>query len=627
VKVLLISMLLLPLLGSVFHALAGSRLPRGWSQAVAVTVVTAALVLAVAAAIVGAGLPITLHLLHWFAVGPLTVAMTVLYDPLSAVMAIMVTLIAVPAHIFSVFYLPNTAGHARYYFFSNIFVFFMLVIVTTDNLIFMLLGWQAIGFCSYALIGFWYQENYRVAAARRAFVMTSIGSAALGIAIGLVFVGFGTLSVLLISHHAVLLRPEMAIAIGLLLVLAAAANAALLPLSVWMPGATAAPAPVSAFVHGSTMVAAGIFLLLRLYPVVAASPITLGAAAAAGVLTALYGACCAVAQSDIKRVLAYATISHSGFMLLGIGVMDPTGSLFHLLALGFFNTLLFLAAGCITHSLTGERNVFKMGPRLRKVLPKVYGCFLIGALSLAAVPPTMGFFSRDRLLLSTLIQPGWFHVLLWSVAACATLITAVYIFRLFFVVFFPGAENGSMPEPGPRPIRQILIRTLYPLALLCLLGGLINLPVGTWNLLDNYLSSVPGHGPPMTPTRFLERFIRIGNALIVIVGVGLAYFVFGPRTKADPAAPNRLRDLLLSGFYLERLYDGAIVRPYEKIARFLYHQVDQGGLDAALIGGGRFLMRFSLNLRLWATGRLSTYLGALLLGFAVMLGILALSLI
>jgi NADH-quinone oxidoreductase subunit L len=389
----------------------------------------------------------------------------------------------------------------------------------------------------------------------------------------------------------------------------------------------AAPAPVSALVHGSTMVAAGIFLLLRLYPVVAASPITLGAAAVAGALTALYGACCAVAQSDIKRVLAYATISHSGFMLLGIGVMDPTGSLFHLMALGFFNTLLFLAAGCISHSLIGERNVFKMGPRLRKVLPEVYGCFLIGALSLAAVPPTMGFFSRDRLLLSTLIQPGRFHVLLWSIAALATLITAVYIFRLFFVVFFPGAENGSMPQPDPQPIRPILIRTLYPLALICLIGGLINLPIGTWNFLDGYLSSVPGHGPPLAPTRLLEWFIRIGNALIVIVGIGLAYFVFGPRTKADPSAPNRLRDLLLSGFYLERFYDAAIARPYERMSRFLYRQVDQNGLDAVLIGSGRFFMRFSLNLRLWATGRLSTYLGALLLGFAVMLGILALSLI
>jgi NADH-quinone oxidoreductase subunit L len=627
VKILLISMLLLPLLGSVFHALAGSLLPRGWSQAVAVTVVTAALVLAVAAAIVGAGRPITLHLLHWFAVGPLTAAMTVLYDPLSAVMTIMVTLIAVPAHLFSVFYLPNTAGHARYYFFLNLFVFFMLVLVTTDNLIFMLLGWQAIGFCSYALIGFWYQEHYRVAAARRALVMTSIGSAALGIAIGIVFVSFGTLSVLLISHHAVLLRAEMALAIGLLLLLAAAANAALLPLSVWMPGAMAAPAPVSALVHGSTMVAAGIFVLLRLYPVVAASPITLGVAAGAGALTALYGACCAVAQSDIKRVLAYATISHSGFMLLGVGVMDPTGSLFHLLAFGFFNTLLFLAAGCITRSLSGERNVFKMGPKLREVLPEVYGCFLIGVLSLAAVPPTMGFFSRDRLLLSTLIQPGWFYVLLWGIAAFATLITAVYIFRLFFVVFFPGAENGSMPQPDPQPIRPILIRTLYPLALICLIGGLINLPIGTWNFLDGYLSSVPGHGPPLAPTRLLEWFIRIGNALIVIVGIGLAYFVFGPRTKADPSAPNRLRDLLLSGFYLERFYDAAIARPYERMSRFLYRQVDQNGLDAVLIGSGRFFMRFSLNLRLWATGRLSTYLGALLLGFAVMLGILALSLI
>ncbi|MFP4347816.1 MAG: NADH-quinone oxidoreductase subunit L [Thermodesulfobacteriota bacterium] len=627
-RFLLILLLAFPLLGSLYQVVAGKRLPRRWSEIAAVTAVTGALIMAVAAAVVAGGRPVIFPLMNWFSVGDLAVGMDVMYDPLAAVMAMTVTFIAVLVHLFSVFYMRQEAGYGRYYCYLNLFVFFMLVIVTADNLIFLFLGWEGVGFCSYALIGFWYQDAYHADAARKAFIMTRIGSAALGIAIGLIFATFGNLSLDFITHQAGMLSAGMVLAIGLLLLLAAAGKSALVPLSVWLPDAMVGPSPVSALIHAATMVTAGVYLLLRLYPVLVLSPIAMGATAAVGAVTALYGACSALAQHDIKRVLAYSTVSQLGFMVLGVGAKDPTGGLFHLLSQAFFKALLFLAAGCIIQSLGGVHDIFKMGRKIRNALPRVYGCFLIGALSLAAVPPTIGFFSKDRLLLTNLTHPSGFHTALWIIGTLTTLITALYIFRLFFLVFYggPGPKRTQGPEPGP--VRPILVWTLYPLAFLALAGGVINLPIGSWNFLDRYLAPVPGLGPPLGASFALEWGIRLGNAVVALVGIGLAYLAYGPRPlKEKPAtAPEPMQNLLYSGFYLNQFFHNRVARPYERAAGLLSNRVDHGGIDAVTTGAGRLASRISMNLRLWATGRLSTYLGALLIGFTAMLCILALGL-
>ncbi len=628
-RFLLIMLLLFPLLGSLYQALMGNRLPRRWSEVAAVAAVGGALIMAVACAISAGGRPVLFPLLEWFSVGDLTVSMDAMYDPLSAVMAMTVTFIAVLVHVFSVTYMRLEGGYARYYCFLNLFVFFMLVTVTADNLLFLFLGWEGVGFCSYALIGFWYRNAYHADAARKAFLVTRIGSAALGIAIGLFFAAFGNLSLDFITHQAGMLSTGMVLAIGLLLLLAAAGKSALAPLSVWLPDAMVGPTPVSALIHAATKVTAGVYLLLRLYPVLILSPIALGMTAAVGAATAFYGACSALAQHDIKRVLAYSTVSQLGFMVLGIGAKDPAGGLYHLLSQAFFKALLFLAAGCIIQSLGGVHDIFKMGRKVRNALPEVYGCFLIGALSLAAVPPTIGFLSKDRLLLTNLTHPSVFHTALWVIGTLTSLITALYIFRLFFLVFYggPGPRRTQAPEPGP--VRPILVWTLYPLAFLALAGGVINLPVGSWNFLDRYLAPVPGLGPPLEASFALEWGIRIGNAGVALIGISLAYLVYGPRPlKEKPAtAPEPMQNLLHSGFYLNQFCHLWVVRPYERASALLSDKADHGGIDAVLTGAGRLASRWSMNLRLWTTGRLSTYLGALLIGFTAMLCILALGLL
>ncbi len=628
-KSLLMMLLLFPLLGGLYHALLGVRLDRRWSEIVAVAAVAGSLIMAVAAAVVAGGRPVIFPLLEWFSVGELAASMDAMYDPLAAVMAVLVTFIAALVHLFSVIYMRREGGYARYYCYLNLFVFFMLVIVTADNLLFLFLGWEGVGFCSYALIGFWYRDAYHADAARKAFLVTRIGSAALGIAIGLFFTAFQSLSMDYITHHAGMLSAGMVLAIGLLLLAAAAGKSALLPLSIWLPDAMAGPTPVSALIHAATMVTAGVYLLLRLYPVLVLSPVAMGVTAAVGAVTALYGACSALAQHDIKRVLAYSTVSQLGFMVLGIGAEDPTGGLFHLLSQAFFKALLFLAAGCIIQSLSGEHDIFRMGRKVRHALPKVYGCFLIGALSLAAVPPTIGFFSKDRLLLTNLTHPSIFHAVLWIIGTLTTLITALYVFRLFFLVFYggPGPKRTQAPEPGP--VRPILVWTLYPLAFLALAGGVMNLPIGSWNFLDRYLMPVAGLGPPLEASPSLEWGVRIGNAVVALIGIGLAYLAYGPRPlKEKPAtAPDSMQNLLYSGFYLNKLYHRWVVRPYEQAAAFLSNRVDHGGVDAVMTGSGRLASRWSMNLRLWTTGRLSTYLGVLLAGFTAMLVILALGLL
>ena len=627
-RFLLIMLLLFPLLGGLYHALLGRRFPRRWSEITAVAATAGSLIMAVAAAIVAGGRPVLFPLLGWFSVGDLTVSMDAMYDPLAAVMAMLITFIAVLVHVFSVIYMQREAGYARYYCYLNLFVFFMLVIVTADNLLFLFLGWEGVGFCSYALIGFWYRDAYHTDAARKAFLVTRIGSAALGISIGLFFTAFGNLSLDFITHQAGMLSTGMVLALGLLLLLAAAGKSALAPLSVWLPDAMAGPTPVSALIHAATMVTAGVYLLLRLYPVLVLSDIALGAAAAVGALTAFYGACSALAQHDIKRVLAYSTVSQMGFMVLGIGAKDPAGGLYHLLSQAFFKALLFLAAGCIIQSLGGVHDIFRMGRKVRTAMPEVYGCFLIGALSLAAVPPTIGFFSKDRLLLTNLTHPSGFHTALWIIGTLTSLITALYIFRLFLLVFYGGPGPKRTQAPEPEPVRPILVWTLYPLAFLALAGGLANLPIGSWNFLDRYLAPVAGLGPPLEASPALEWGLRIGNAVVALIGIGLAYLAYGPRPlKEKPAtAPEPMQNLLYSGFYLNQFYHRWVVRPYEQSAAFLSTRVDHGGIDAVITGAGRLASRMSMNLRLWTTGRLSTYLGALLIGFTAMLCILALGL-
>jgi NADH-quinone oxidoreductase subunit L len=620
VKPVLFLLLLFPLLGAVVNALLGRYLPRRVVEVTACAGVLGALAMAAAALILAGDKAHNLTLLPWLAVGDFTGAMSVHYDPLAAVMALMVTFVSSIIHLYSVSFMREEEDYLRYFCYLNLFVFAMLVITVADNLLFVYLGWEGVGFCSYALIGFWYRDPAKADAGRKAFICTRIGDVAFGVVLALFFVLFHNLSLSFINSQASSLSPAMATLLGLLLLWAAVGKSAQLPLTVWLPDAMAGPSPVSALIHAATMVTAGVYLLMRLFPVVSMSPTAMLVIAGVGAVTTLYASLAALAQSDLKRVLAYSTISQVGYMILAVGAGDIVGGLFHLISHAFFKSLLFLAAGCVIQALAEEHNIFRMG-NLRRLMPSVSWLFLAGAVSLSAFPLLGGYFSKDRILLATFLHPEMSYRVLWFLAAVAAVLTPVYTFRAFFVAFGERAD-GRRPEEV-RPLPRFMAAVLWPLAVLALADGLLNLPGGIGkNFLGRYLAVVPGARPDLGAPPSLEWAMGLGSASLVLLALVLAYYLYRRRPALEPAREG-FHEFLFSGLYLDKLYRLIFTRPYEAIAGFLWREVDERGIDQGFVklaGGFDFL---SGGLRLWTTGRLSTYLTMLLLGLAALLGALA----
>ncbi len=614
-KAALLLLMLLPLTGGLVNALLGRFLPRRAVEAIASAAIVGAFGLSLIGFIsLGQG-TLNVTFFHWFGVGDFTAAMNIYYDPLAAVMALMVTLVSGIIHLYSVSFMREDQDYVRYFCYLNLFVFAMLVITLADNLIFVYLGWEGVGFCSYALIGFWYGKEANATAGRKAFLLTRLGDVAFGVALALFFVLFHNFSISYINAHALALSRGMATVLGLLLLWAAAGKSAQLPLSVWLPDAMAGPTPVSALIHAATMVTAGVYLLMRLFPVVSLSPAALLVIAAVGSVTTLYAALSALAQSDIKRVLAYSTISQVGYMVLAVGAADIIGGMFHLLSHAFFKSLLFLAAGYVIQACAEEHDIFHMG-NLRRLLPKVYWPFLIGALALSAFPLIGGFFSKDRILLATFLHPGAAYKILWVLAALAALLTPLYTFRLFFLVFRMRPDGRK--EGEVRPVPAFMAWILWPLAILALVDGCLNLPGGPgkqW--LARYLAVVPGSRPDLGASALLTRIMGLGSASLVLCVLGLTYYLYRGSTPA--VTWQGFHDLLFNGFYLDRVYDFCFVRPYQSLSRFLWQEVDERGLDKGIEGLGQGFLYVSRGFGLWATGRLSTYLKMLVLGLTVLL--------
>ncbi|MFA5111498.1 MAG: NADH-quinone oxidoreductase subunit L, partial [Desulfobaccales bacterium] len=431
-ETVLLLLLLFPLSGALLNAGLGRLLPRRACEVIACLGVLGALVMAAIAMGVAGKQVYDLTFLPWIRVGEFSAAMNVHYDPLAAAMALMVTFISSLIHVYSVAFMRDDADYVRYFSYLNLFVFAMLVITLADNLIFVYLGWEGVGFCSYALIGFWYTQAANADAGRKAFVVTRIGDIAFGVALALFFSLFQSFSITYINGHVTSLSTTLATVIALLLLWAAAGKSAQLPLTVWLPDAMAGPTPVSALIHAATMVTAGVYLLMRLFPLVQMAPLALFIIAAVGSITALYAALAALAQSDVKRMLAYSTISQVGYMILAVGAADIVGGMFHLLSHAFFKSTLFMAAGCVIQAVDEEHNIFKMG-NLHRFLPLVSYIFLAGALCLSAFPLLGGYFSKDRILLATFIYPDSSYKIWWFLGLVAAFLTPLYAFRAYFI--------------------------------------------------------------------------------------------------------------------------------------------------------------------------------------------------
>ncbi len=641
----LLLLLLLPLGGFVINAVLGRWLPRRAVEAVACAAVLGALACAAAALVLASDQAHDVTFCQWFRAGGFTTAMNVHYDPLAAVMALMVTFVASIIHLYSAGFMREDADYVRYFCYLNLFVFAMLVITTANSLIFVYLGWEGVGFCSYALIGFWYSDEANANAGRKAFICTRIGDIAFQVALGLVFVCFGNFSITYINGHAAALSPTLATILALLLLGAALGKSAQLPLTVWLPDAMAGPTPVSALIHAATMVTAGTYLLMRLFPLILLSPLAMLIIAAVGSITALYASFAALAQWDIKKMLAYSTISQVGYMFLAVGAGDIVGGLFHLVSHAFFKSLLFLVAGIVIQALDEEHNIFRMGS-LRRCMPMVYWLFLIGSICLSAFPLLGGYFSKDRILLATFIHPGGAYKIFWLLGMVAAFLTPLYTFRVFFVAF-PDRPDGRRPDEI-LPTPGFMAWVLWPLAVCALVDGLLNLPGGYGkDFLGNYLAVVPGARPDLGAPLGTEWALGIASGSIVVVSLALAYMLYRRRPAREPALEGYW-GLLFSAFYLDQLYQTIFVRPFQRAALFLWRQVDDPYDQKVIVGGARALFRpyramatflwlkvdeiflddgavkgadglvtVSRGLGHWTTGRLSTYLGMLFLGLTI----------
>lgn len=621
-KLLLELIILFPLLGGVINVLFGRLLPRRVSEVVGCAAIWGSFTAAVAAFCTYTA-PVAIEVASWLADFDFSAPLSLYLDSLSLSLTLMITFVCGLIHVYSVAYMAEEPCHVRYFVLLNLFVAAMLVLVLAENLPLLYLGWEGVGFCSYALIGFWYKEEKNADAGRKAFIVTRIGDVAFAIAIIWLFKICHTESIVALNGAAAAIPPWQITAIGILLLFGAAGKSAQAPLMVWLPDAMAGPTPVSAQIHAATMVTAGVYLLMRLFPLISLSTTVLAAIAVTGAFTAFYGASCALVQRDLKRVLAYSTISQIGFMFLGVGAGEITAATFHLLVHAFFKALLFLAAGCVITAMHHEQDIYKMGG-LQKSLPRTFYPFLAGSLCLAGFPLTGGFFSKDSILVAVWEQGGPLYSSLYVVGLLTALLTAFYTFRTVWLVF--GGE--ASPEVKSVRVPALMEYILAPLALLGLFGGLLNLPslIGE-GLLADFLEPLNTiHQIELSHSS--ELFLLLIATSVALAGIAAAWYRYGgenrqQRLKESVLPVTGIKAFLLHGWYLDNLYWLLFVRPYKSLAGFLWTRVDEGVIDGSLDRFAALLGRGGVFLGSWTCGRVSLYLLSFAAGAAVLVGWMA----
>jgi NADH-quinone oxidoreductase subunit L len=568
----------LPLAGFLILSLAGARMPR---QAVAV-VGTGSVGLSAAAAVLAAiglltGAPphtFTQTCWGWWQLAGFQPTVTFYLDALAAVMMLVITVVGFLIHLYSTEFMAEDPGFSRFFAYMNLFVGAMLILVLADNLVLLYLGWEGVGLCSYLLIGFWTTDPQNGYAARKAFVVTRIGDTAMLLGLLLLFSQLGTLQIQALMGQARQAWPTgnpYAVATALLLLGGAVGKSAQLPLQTWLPDAMAGPSPVSALIHAATMVTAGVYLIARTHVLFTLAPAVLTLVAVLGALTLLLAGFSALVQKDIKRVLAYSTISQIGYMFLALGVGAWSAAMFHFMVHAFFKALLFLGAGVVIQALDEEHDMFKMGG-LRRQLPLTFWTFLIGSAALAAVPlVTAGFYSKDRIIWLVFASPADGRLWLWAAALVGALLTSLYTFRLVFHVFFGPAHTPVSRRPG-WPVKTPLV----VLAVFSLLAGFIQMPrtLGDTHLFADFLqSALP---PPLISAGLeaAEGFVGIISMTVALAGIGAIYLLVLSRPQwADKLRHSKvgaaLHDFWFSGWRFDALYNHVVVRPYICLAQLL----------------------------------------------------------
>ncbi|MFT6052436.1 MAG: NADH-quinone oxidoreductase subunit L [Halioglobus sp.] len=547
----------LPLLSAVLLMLSAGHMPRQWAAIAGVgSVGASAIVVGLAAIDFSSHAQVQeVVLWNWIAVENFTPRIAFYVDGLSLVMMSVITGIGFLIHLYSVEFMYDDTSFTRYFAYMNLFVAAMLVLVMADNLLLLYLGWEGVGVCSYFLVGFWYRDPANGKAARKAFVVTRVGDTAMALGLLLLFTELGTLDIqalMVAANTQWQIGDTLPIIATALLLGGALGKSAQLPLHTWLPDAMAGPTPVSALIHAATMVTAGVYLIARTHELFLLAPPTMAAIAWLGLATLLVAAFTALVQNDIKRILAYSTISQIGYMFLALGVGAFSAGIFHLMTHAFFKALLFLAAGAVIHCLHHEHNIFRMGG-LRTRLPVVFASFLIGSAALAALPFTSGFYSKDTILLAAWAQPEVGPVL-WAGGLLGALLTAIYSFRLVFVVFFGEAKTEADKQLG--------WKMSIPLALLCALAAF-----GGW--ISQPLNDVFPHSAGHEDIAHSVEYIGIA---VPLLGLAIAYFLYlGRQLNIDRLTQTNLglalQKFLFKGWRLDDLYNALFVKPFTAAAK------------------------------------------------------------
>ena len=664
IRAALLLITLLPLAGFFLNGTLGRRLPRLGVTTIALfcTGIPAALVAWLWSALVTgpSAVAVPLSMSHpWIAITGFQVNFAFAVDHLTLIMLGVITGVGFLIHLYSAGYMAHEDGYWRFFAYLNLFMFFMLVLVLSSSFLLLFVGWEGVGLASYLLIGFYFKKDSAVNAGKKAFIVNRIGDFGFLLAMFLLIAHFGSLDFATV-FPAIASHPEwhggFLTAIALLLVVGAAGKSAQIPLYVWLPDAMEGPTPVSALIHAATMVTAGIYMVARAHVLFDRSPYALGVVALIGAATAIFAACIGIVQQDIKRVLAYSTVSQLGYMFLACGVAAYSAAVFHLLTHAFFKALLFLAAGSVIHALSGEQDMRLMGG-LRKRIPITFWTMTAGVVAIAGIPPFAGFFSKDEILYQTFASPNPLGKLLWLIGLLTAGMTSFYMFRLWFKTFFgaerfdehtlgqphadahPGADEhdeGQIAQHhGVHESPWVMLGPLVVLAILSVVGGWVGIPaaLGGHNEIEHFLDPVFAStaiaGSALNADQVshgLELGLAAISTLVALAGLGLAwqFYYRKPGTAAALArrAPALYR-VVENKFYVDEFYRFAIVTPllaFSRLALGLFFDKGLvGGFGAGAGAGTRGLSDLTRRIQ---SGNIRSYAGWLALGAAAVIAVM-----
>jgi NADH-quinone oxidoreductase subunit L len=620
----------LPFIGFVINGLFGSRLPKTAVGLIGSGALLGSFILSVLCfnQVAATGAPIQSVLYQFLSVGGMDINFGFLVDQLSAWMMLIVTGVGFLIHVYSIGYMHDDDGFWKFFAYLNLFVFAMLLLVMGDNFLMLFFGWEGVGLCSYLLIGFWYTNREYGLSARKAFIMNRIGDLGLLLGMFLIFKTFGSLDYSGVFTAIAADRPDMWVVttICLLLFVGAMGKSAQIPLYTWLPDAMAGPTPVSALIHAATMVTAGIYLVARCNPLFSLSADALHVVAIVGLLTSIFAALIGLRQNDIKKVLAYSTVSQLGLMFVSLGMGAYVSAMFHVTTHAFFKALLFLGAGSVIHAMGGEQDIRNMGG-LRKALPVTFWTFLIGTFAISGFPLLAGFFSKDEIFANTYAAGGQ---LWWGLSAMGGAITAIYMCRLLYVTFFGEFRGTAAQKHNLHESPATMTIPLMVLAVLSVMGGFLNTPhflhLGNSQWMANFLKPVVSNvnlhhgGEPHHLSESTEWGLMLFATSVALFVIVASYFVYAVRRSVPVSDEEQtgFAKVLSNKFYIDELYNFLFVRPIEALSRLFYYYFDVWGIDGLVNGVGNGIHTIGGFFRRLQNGNIEYYLigmvaGALLL--------------